>query len=238
MHRISVLLIKEWRESARNKMIVVGAIFLPLFLVGAATYMVYQARDIELVAARVALFNSALMYFLILPIIIPLAIAVYSIVGEKEQSSLEPLLASPISDVELFVGKALACVLPALVLTWCGFGLFVLVSRALIGGIPPHALTAPWLCAIFGMTPFLATFSVGVTMLVSSRASDARAAYQFSSFAVLPGIVPLIVYTTRKTLVSVGLVALEGALLLVGSIVVLYFGIRVFRREQILTRWK
>ena len=238
MRRIRVILVKEWRESLHNKMILLGAIFLPLFMVGAALALVYQGRGADAPGAQVALFNTALMYFLILPALIPMAIAVYSIVGEKEQSSLEPLLATPLSDSELFLGKALASVLPALVLTWGSFGLFFAVSIPLVGGIPPHALTAPWLAAIFGLTPLLSLFSVGVTMLVSSRATDARAAYQFSSLAILPGIVPLIVYSTQRTLVSLSLVAVEGAVLLIASVAIMYFAVRTFRREEILTRWK
>lgn len=238
MHRLSVILIKEWRESLRNKMILFGAIFLPLFMVGFATYMVYQGRGLDDLPTQVILFNTALMYFLLLPAIIPLAIAVYSIVGEKEQSSLEPLLATPISDLELFLGKALASVIPALVLNWASFGIFLAAASALLGGFPPHVLTPPWLAAIFGLSPLLALFAVGVTMLVSSRASDARAAYQFSSFAILPGIIPLIIYSSRKTLVSLFLVGVEGLVLVAASVIVLYFAIRVFSREQILTRWK
>lgn len=238
VRRISVIVLKEWRESLRNKMILFGAIFLPLFMVGFATYMVYQGRGLDDLPTQVILFNTALMYFLLLPAIIPLAIAVYSIVGEKEQSSLEPLLATPISDLELFLGKALASVIPALVLNWASFGIFLAAASALLGGLPPHVLTPPWLAAIFGLSPLLALFSVGVTMLVSSRASDARAAYQFSSFAILPGIIPLIIYSSRKTLVSLFLVGAEGLVLVAASIIVLYFAIRVFSREQILTRWK
>jgi ABC-2 type transport system permease protein len=219
-------------------MILFGAIFLPLFMVGAAVMMVYQGREIDAPDAQIALFNMALMYFLILPAVIPLAIAAYSIIGEKEQGSLEPLLATPISDLELFLGKALASVIPALVLTWGGFGLFLGVSILFIGGIPPHVLTPPWIAAIFGLSPLLSLFSVGVTMLVSSRASDTRAAYQVSSLAILPGIVPLIIYSSKKTLVSLCLVGVEGLALLVASSIVLYFAIHVFRREQILTRWK
>jgi ABC-2 type transport system permease protein len=187
MRRIKVILIKEWRESLRNKMILFGAIFLPLFMVGAAEVMVYQGRGLDVPGAQIALFNTALMYFLILPAVIPLAIAAYSIIGEKEQGSLEPLLATPISDLELFLGKALASVIPG---------------------------------------------------LVSSRASDARAAYQVSSLAILPGIVPLIIYSSKKTLVSLFLVGVEGVVLIAASTIVLYFAIKVFRREQILTRWK
>lgn len=238
MRRISVILAKEWAEARHNKMILLSVVLLPLVMVGTALFMVYQGKGIGNPAAQVALFNTALMYFLILPALIPVAIAVYAIVGEKEQGSLEPLLATPITDLELFLGKALASIIPALVMTWSGFGLFVAVAIPLIGGIPPHVLTPPWLGAIFGLSPFLALFSVGVTMLVSARATDVRAAYQFSSFAVVPVIIPLIIYSSRKTLVSLTLIGAEGAVLLVGSGIVLYLAIRVFRREQILTRWK
>ena len=128
--------------------------------------------------------------------------------------------------------------IPALAVNWISFGLFLGVTRLLAGSVPLQTLTAPWFASIFGLSPLLALFSVLVTMLVSSRASDARAAYQFSSFAILPGIIPLIVYSSRKTLVNLALVGLEGAVLLVASGILLYFAIRLFRREQILTRWK
>jgi ABC-2 type transport system permease protein len=238
MSRISIILIKEWRESLRNKMILFGAIFLPLFMVGAALVMVYQGRNLQAEGAQIALFNTSMMYFLILPAVVPLAIAAYSIIGEKEQGSLEPLLATPITDLELFLGKALSSVIPALALTWFSFGIFIGLSIPLVGGIPPHVLTGPWVAAIFGLSPLLSLFSVGVTLLVSSRATDARAAYQISSFAIIPAIVPLIIYTSKKTLVSMSLIGLEAVVLLVASVVVLYWAIRVFRREQILTRWK
>jgi ABC-2 type transport system permease protein len=238
MRRIRVLLIKEWRESMRNKMVLFGVVFLPLFLVAFSVYMVIQGGGTHDPIAQVVLFNTSLMYFLLLPAIIPLAIAVYSIVGEKEQTTLEPLLATPISDLELFLGKALASVIPALAINWLAFGMFIGAIRLFVGSVPLLALTAPWLASIFGLSPLLALFSVLVTMLVSSRASDARAAYQFSSFAILPGIIPLIVYSSRKTLVNLALVGLEGAVLIVASAILLYFAIRVFSREQILTRWK
>ncbi len=239
MRRINVILLKEWSDARRNKMTVFSVIFLPLFMVGMALFIVQQANGISSnTAARAAVFNTALIYFLILPAIIPLAIAVYSIVGEKEQGSLEPLLATPITDLELFAGKALASVIPALLMTWTGFGLFLGGALVFVGGVPPYVLTPPWIAAIFGLSPLLALFSVGVTMLVSSRASDVRAAYQFSSFAILPGIIPLVIYSARKTLVSLELVGLEAAILIIVGIGVLYFAIKVFQREQILTRWK
>ena len=238
MTRLRVLLIKEWRESLRNKMVLFGVVFLPLILVGTSIFMLTTGEAQDDPVAQVVLFNTSLMYFMVLPAVIPLAIAVYSIVGEKEQTTLEPLLATPISDLELFLGKALASVIPAVVINWASFGLFLAATRLLTGGFLLQTLTAPWLASIFGLSPLLALFSVGVTMIVSSRASDARAAYQFSSLAILPGLVPLIIYSSMKTLVDMRLILLQGGLLIIATVVVLWFAIRLFSREQILTRWK
>ena len=237
MHRLKTMLIKEWRESMHNKMVLLGVIFLPVILVGTSVFMIVSAQGGDPLE-QIILFNTALMYFLLLPAIIPLAIAVYSIVGEKEQTTLEPLLATPISDIELFLGKALASTIPALIVNWISFGVFLILLRVLVGSVPLQLLTTPWLVSIFGLAPLLAMFSVGVTMIVSSRASDARAAYQFSSLAILPGLVPLIIYTTQRTLVDIRLIFLEGGLLILADVIVLYFAIKLFRREQILTRWK
>jgi len=238
MARLRVLLLKEWRESMRNKMVLFGVAFLPLVLVGMSIFMLTVGEGADDPAAQIALFNTSLMYFMVLPAVIPLAIAVYSIVGEKEQSTLEPLLATPLSDVELFLGKALASVLPAVAINWIAFGLFIAATRILTGGFLMQTLSATWLASIFGLSPLLALFSIGVTMIVSSRASDARAAYQISSLAILPGLIPLIVYSSIQTLVDLRLILLEGGVLLVAGAVVLWIAIRLFKREQILTRWK
>jgi len=237
MNRLRVLLAKEWRESMRNKMVLFGVVFLPVVLVGTSIFVIVSSQGGDPIE-QIILFNTALMYFLLLPAIIPLAIAVYSIVGEKEQTTLEPLLATPISDLELFLGKALASVIPGLLVNWVSFGAFLILIRVFVGSVPFQLLTAPWLASIFGLSPLLALFSVAVTMIVSTRASDARAAYQFSSLAILPGMIPLIIYSTQKTLVDVNLVILEGGLLAIADIAILYFAIRLFKREQILTRWK
>ena len=57
---------------------------------------------------QVYLINQFLLMFMMMPVIIPVTIASYSIVGEKATHSLEPLLATPISTMELLAGKSLA----------------------------------------------------------------------------------------------------------------------------------
>ena len=58
------------------------------------------------------LVSQFLLMFMLLPLAIPATIASYSIVGEKITRTLEPLLATPISTLQLLVGKAAAAVTP------------------------------------------------------------------------------------------------------------------------------
>jgi small basic protein len=75
-------------------------------------------------------------------------------------------------------------------------------------------------------------------MIISSRSADSRAAYQFASLAVVPSIIPLIVYSVRLTAVDLKFVGIEGGILLVLDAILLFLGIKIFQREEILTRWK
>jgi len=238
--RLRVLIQKEWEEVFKIRLVLFSALFMPLLLAGFATYLVWQGHNLpeETIGARMALFNTALMYFMILPVMIPVTIAVYSIVGEKEQGTLEPLLATPITDWELFLGKSLAAVLPALGLTWGVFGLFLIAVWAMLGGIPSGVLSLPWLLSLFVLAPLLALFGVLVTMIVSSRTSDPRAAYQFSSLALVPALIPLIIYSARQTAINLFFVYLEGGLLILLDLAIFYLAVRLFQREEILTRWK
>ena len=48
------------------------------------------------------------IWFLIGAAVIPATIASYSLVGEKIQKSLEPLLATPMTDGEILLGKTIS----------------------------------------------------------------------------------------------------------------------------------
>lgn len=235
--RLKTLLSKEWEEARRIKMILYGVAFLPLFMLGLSVFFAWQARDLPPEAQDVML-NTTLLYFMILPIMIPLSIAVYSIVGEKEQGTLEPLLATPVTETELFLGKGLAAVIPAMVITWLTFGAFLALTWAIVGAVPAGVLSGAWLASIFLLSPLLAAFAVLVTMLVSSKTSDPRAAYQFSSLALIPALVPLIIYSAQLTAVNLALVAVEAVVLVALNGAILYVAVRLFRRESILTRWR
>jgi ABC-2 type transport system permease protein len=180
------------------------------------------------------------LMFMMIPVIIPVTIAAYSIVGEKTTHSLEPLLATPITTFELLAGKSLAAALPAILVGWGAFSLFLIglpilgVSKAVISYI-----TGPtWLLAVLVAGPLMAIASVNFAIFVSSRVNEPRAAEQISALLILP-ILGLVFAQLAGLIVINVLVMLSFiggmALLDVGLI---YLGASIFQREKILTRWK
>ena len=73
-----------------------------------------------------------LAFFLLMPAYIPLSIATFSIIGEKQARTLEPVLATPIRTVELLTAKAIAALVPGVAAGWVTYVVFVaLASRGL-----------------------------------------------------------------------------------------------------------
>ena len=149
MDKVITIVSKEWAEVFKNKLVLSSVLFLPLILALLPLGMLYafgriegmetELSDPEIMAfagqqcaglqpadcTLVYTLNLFMLMFMILPVAIPVTIAAYSIVGEKTTRSLEPLLATPITTVELLSGKIIAAVVPAIVATWVAFGIFV-----------------------------------------------------------------------------------------------------------------
>ena len=60
MDRLKVLLLKEWRESMRNKMVLFGVILLPAILVGLSVFMITKSQGGDPIK-QIIMFNTALM---------------------------------------------------------------------------------------------------------------------------------------------------------------------------------
>ena len=94
---------KDFENIKRRKSIVLGITVLPLLLsalfVSIVQNQLAQAIQNGIAPAQLGLGLESLTYFfVVLGAILPGSIAAYSIVGEKVEKSLEPLLATPISD--------------------------------------------------------------------------------------------------------------------------------------------
>jgi ABC-2 type transport system permease protein len=257
--KIRAIVEKEIADARKNKMIVISMAMIPILLVamvlGTAFFMLNsddgmgedemsiipaELQDMDPVHAFLMMMNDQyLFYFLLIPMMIPVYIAAYSIIGEKETKSLEPLLATPISVWELLVAKSLAAVVPSVVLTWLSFivlivgGYFIMPEPVFLAMIRPV-----WIVGMALLSPLLALFSVFSGVIVSSRMNDPRAAQQVTGIFVVPIIAFSLVVLAGKVFLSVPMVILAAAITLALDCVVLYFAVKLFQRETILTRWK
>ncbi len=262
MNKIKTIVRKEWAEVFKKRMVLFTVIFLPLFLSVLPLVILYSmgssganSTGTELPAQfqqfcktsmtagecmQYYIVSEFLVMFMLIPLFIPVNIAAYSIVGEKTNRSLEPLLATPITTGELLAGKNLASVIPAVLATWVGFAIFAVGSLIITGGgVLAAALLDPmWLIAILVAGPLMAVLSVNFSIMVSSRVNDPRVAEQLSAVVILPLLAVFFGQIAGLFILNSTLVLIMCLVLLFVDALVVYLAIRLFQRETILTRWK
>jgi ABC-2 type transport system permease protein len=189
-------------------------------------------------AAQGFIVMNFMAYFLLIPAMVPMAIATQSVIGEKTARSLEPQLATPMEVSELLIGKAISSALPAVLATWAVFLLYGLVN----GAIADPRLTNlifndVWRVAMLTLVPLICLLSVLLGIVVSSRVNDARTAQQLGSFIVIP-IIAIAVAGFFS-----GQASFNMQQVIIGDLIVAAFiglalvvGNWIFDREQILTR--
>jgi ABC-2 type transport system permease protein len=184
--------------------------------------------------------SQFMLLFMIMPLAIPVTIASYSIVGEKATRTLEPVLATPITTVELLIGKGLAAILPAIGATWLGFGIFAIGARILSASpiVLGRLTDVLWLMAIFIVGPLLSIAAVSVAVMVSSRANDPRVAEQLSMLVILPLLGIFFGQITGLFFINDQLIVWMALILLVVDAGLVALATHLFQRETILTRWK
>lgn len=179
------------------------------------------------------------LLLLLVPIVSATALATHAVVGEKQSRALEPLLATPISTLELLAAKALTPFLFALTLTWSAVGLYLLGAFAF--GEPGvwRAVAGPRFVLMFGLLgPLLELASLQVSVIVSSRAADARSAQQLTSLLILPITMLFVAQLMGVVIIGVPALLVASLACAILNAVLLWVGIRVFQRETILTRWR
>jgi ABC-type Na+ efflux pump permease subunit len=188
---------------------------------------------------QIVLMGQFMFLLLLAPTIVPMTIATFSIVGEKQARSLEPVLATPIRTWELLLGKALAAVAPAVVITWICYGI-LLAGMAIIARPLVFASVASgvWPLAIGVLTPLLAVLTVNVGVMISSRVNDTRVAQQIGGMIVLPLVGLSIAQAAGWILFNLQMFALGTVVLILLDVGVLVAATRLFQRETILVRWK
>ena len=186
------------------------------------------------------LIDAFSFWFVIGPATLPVSIASYSLVGEKVQHSLEPLLATPVTDTEILAGKGIAAFLPAMAATYAGAVVFmVLVNVVTQGSLGywyyPNGTIG---VSLLLLAPLASLLSVGANVLISARANDVRTAQQLGALPMLPLFAVYLLAELDIVALSVRTLLLFAAALLVVDLWTCYAAVRTFRRDEILTRWR
>lgn len=197
-------------------------------------------EDSELKQLQDVMFNVLLLLLIMIPVTIPTVTASYSFVGEKVNRSLEPLLATPITDAELLLGKAGSIFVLSMAATFAAFAVATVTVDVLtepaLGYYPLP--TTYWIAGIGLLAPGMCLLSILTNVLVSSKVNDVRVSQQVGSIVVLPLLVFFI--TSLSGLMSADLrsLAVFSAIIFAADLIVLWLSLRIFRREEILVRWK
>ena len=185
------------------------------------------------------MFNMVLMIFIIVPATLPTIIATYSIVGEKNNRSLEPLLATPTSDGELLAGKIFSAFLPSMGSTYLAFTLGVVLLDVVL--IPkfgyPLLPNLTWILTMVLLAPTACLMSILACVLVSSKVSDVRAAQQLGGFIVMPVVVLMLGVLSGFIFLSPVMIVVFAGIYSCLDFGLFYFAKVIFNRENILTTW-
>ncbi len=220
---------KDWRILLP---IVALTLIFPLIMnfTAASAVNFVNKYDAQIVGERLIPFLLMIVGFF--PLSVSLVVALESFVGEKERHSIEPLLCSPLSDLQLYFGKLLASTLLPIGASLMGIFVYLVGVIWKINWQPAPVL----ILQIVLLTMVQAVLMVSGAVVISSQTTSTRAANLLSSFIVVP--MALLIQGESVVMFwgiySVLWWAVLGQLLITGLLV--RTGIAYFNREELLGR--
>ena len=175
-------------------------------------------------------------FFLIIPLMFTTVIASEAFAGEYERKTIEALLYTAASDTELFVGKVMAAVIPAISITLFGFALYTgVVNGAAYPVMNRIWFPLPsWIPLIFWIAPAVALAAVSATVLISARVKTFMGTYQASASTVVLVIGLLVGQISGVLYLSVGVGLAIGAVIWLIGAVLTFYAVRTFNRQKLL----
>ena len=180
------------------------------------------------------------MLLVLSPVAASMSIAAYSVIGEKQARTLEPLLATPITTFELLLAKILGAFLPALALTLACFAVYVGVAALFARpGVCRRRCSRRGrsaCCSCMGPMASLTALSSRCACRRASTTRAARSSSPCSSCCRITGL--LIAQIAAGFVVTVPVILLITGVMAVVNVGLIRLGVSLFDRETILTRWK
>jgi ABC-2 type transport system permease protein len=235
--RLIAVLRKELREYRRSPFIIGTMALLPLvFLVEPLITIFRIGPSIPATTVDKAV-GATFLVLLIAPALLPAVIASYSVVGEREQGTLEPLLTTPLRREELLLGKAIGVVVPAVGIAYVLFAVIQVCARLFASNAEVVAALGqgPHILSEILFAPLLAGWSIWVGIGISTRASDVRVAQQLGTLSSLPPLAVVALVSFNVFTPSVTLAVVFALVLLVADVVLFRIVSALFDRERLIT---
>jgi ABC-2 type transport system permease protein len=229
---VRALIRKELREYRSHRMILITALGMPsvFMLLPFLNLIGLQPEEQKQIDIAV---GQAMFAFFLAPVIVPAALAAYSIVGEREQDTLEPLLTLPMTERQLITGKVLGVMAPAVTISIAVYLGYVLISLAAVHGPQrDEALDPIWAVGIISMAAPLSLYSTLLGMAVSSRAKDLRVAEQLAGMFIIPSMAPVALVTFQVVPVTLLTWAAFFGIVAVVDVLLMGLVLRMFERER------
>jgi len=177
-------------------------------------------------------------FFLVIPVMASSVIASDSFAGEKERKTIEALLATPITDGELLFGKALVSFVPSMLVTGGSFLLYSatvdLLTFEMFGRLLLPNLE--WVLLIFGLAPAVSLAGIGLTVMISARVKGFKEAQQISAVLVVPILMMLFAQVSGVMIFGPLMVGALTLVFIIVDILLFRLGVKIFRREKILSQ--
>lgn len=176
--------------------------------------------------------------FLVLPLMVASVVAADSFAGEKERKTMEALIYTPTSDMELFIAKVLSAMIPSVIVSLAGFLLYGLSANLSAWPTMGEVFfpNAAWIVLVLWVSPATAALGLGATVIVSSRVKSFQEASQISGVIVLPILLLMVAQISGLMYFGVLMTFLLGLAFWAIAAVLLWIGVRTFRRSEIMAR--
>ncbi|MBO3832314.1 MAG: ABC transporter permease subunit, partial [Candidatus Brockarchaeota archaeon] len=162
-----------------------------------------------------------------------------SFAGEKERKAIEALLATPISDSELFLGKVMVSFIPSFMITIMSFTVYSILVDVLYFVMFNGRLLLPnlvWIMLIFCLSPAMAFTSICLTVIVSAKAKGFREAQQISGVLLFPIIALIFGQISGAVMFGPAIIGTLTVFFIFVDYAVLRLSVRVFKREEIIPK--
>lgn len=260
---IFAIIKKELKELFREKRLIIFSFQFPLIQVlaiaGVLLYVLYKVPSgvsladeevpsyalavmagrnitdsLEFVLTYIIKIILAPLFWMHAVIITPL-ICSDSIVGEKERGTIEPLLATPITDLQLLMGKVVSCAVIPFVALSTSWLLFTIGMNSYLSVRVGYAfLDIEWVVSFLAVVPLLILMSVIIAVFISSKATSVKAATQLNSLLGIPLVIYYIFQLFIKKLHLHNSILYIVLFLLIVISILLFISAKFFNRERLI----